>query len=187
MSRELLRSIWDGFVVGFIVGFALFMLYFMSPPYSPESFVVKHTRVKVVERLEPSYLECYNDSNGCRKLAEALVYEARGEGRIGMRAVAYVVLARVEANGWPSTVWGVITQRRQFSYLQDMHRQKSPTEEDFQIAYEEALRAYRGMSRNPVPGALWYHSNSIKPPKWTKSLEELRLCLGDHIFYKEKS
>lgn len=151
-----------------------------------EAYAITLEKVRIIERIPPPYKNCALEHGWCDRLAEALVYEARGEGSVGMRAVAYVILERKKSKNWPSTIREVVEQRKQFSYLQDMHRQKTPTDKDFDIAYKEAYDAYFGLSENPVPGAKWYHSTSIKPPKWTKGLEVVK-TLGNHIFYKEKN
>lgn len=148
-------------------------------------FAVSLTNLKAVEELPPDYQSCATDYPWCYRLAQALVYEARGEGEIGMRAVAFVILGRAKDKGWPSTINGVIEQKKQFSYLQDMHNQVKPTKEDFDLAYKVAYDAYFGISKTPVPGARWYHSTGIKPPKWTKKLEVVE-TIGNHVFYKEK-
>jgi N-acetylmuramoyl-L-alanine amidase len=155
-------------------------------PAAAEAYRIASSKVKIIERIPPPYQNCALEHQWCDRLAEALVYEARGEGSVGMRAVAYVILERKKSKNWPSTIREVVEQRKQFSYLEDMHRQKTPTDKDFDIAYKEAYDAYFGLSENPVPGAKWYHSTSIKPPKWTKDLEVVK-TLGNHIFYKEKS
>lgn len=155
-------------------------------PSAAEAYRIASSKVKIIERLSPPYQNCALEHGWCDRLAEALVYEARGEGAVGMRAVAHVIMQRKESKGWPSTVREVVEQRRQFSYLLDKHLQSKPTQKDFDIAYKEAYDAYFGLSENPVPGAKWYHSTSIKPPKWTKDLEVVK-TIGNHIFYKEKS
>ena len=43
-------------------------------------------------------------------LAEAMYYEARGEGRGGQMAVAEVVIRRTKTNGYPRSVCGVVYQ-----------------------------------------------------------------------------
>jgi hypothetical protein len=155
-------------------------------PSEVEVYRIASSKVRIIERISPPYQNCALEHGWCDKLAEALVYEARGEGAVGMRAVAHVILERKESKGWPNTIRDVIEQRKQFSYLQDKHKQKSPTSEDFDIAYKEAYDAYFGLSENPVPGAKWYHSVNIRPPKWTKDLEVVKI-IGNHVFYKEKS
>lgn len=147
-------------------------------------FRVQPQKLNSMLELDPPYHNCIFEHQWCSRLAEALVYEARGEGSIGMRAVAYVILERVKHKGWPNTIRGVVEQKYQFSYLQDKHKQSEPTKKDFDLAYKEAYDAVFGISENPVPGAKWYHSDRIKPPKWTKDLEVVKI-IGGHIFYKE--
>lgn len=147
-------------------------------------FQINPQKLGSILNLDPPYHNCVFEHRWCGGLAEALVYEARGEGPIGMRAVAYVILERVKDKGWPNTIRGVVEQKYQFSYRQDKHKQSEPTKKDFDLAYKEAYDAVFGISENPVPGAKWYHSDRIKPPKWTKDLEVVKI-IGGHIFYKE--
>ena len=51
-----------------------------------------------------------------RCLTEALYFEARGESRSGQRAVAEVILNRVDSRAFPGSVCHVVHQRGQFSY-----------------------------------------------------------------------
>ena len=52
-------------------------------------------------------------------LAEAIYFEARGTGAEGEAAVAHVIVNRMNASEFPSTVCGVVTQGCQFSYRCD--------------------------------------------------------------------
>ena len=51
-----------------------------------------------------------------RCLTEALYHEARGESVKGQRAVAEVILNRVDHPAFPKSVCGVVNQPSQFSY-----------------------------------------------------------------------
>ena len=50
-------------------------------------------------------------------LSLALYHEARGEPLNGQRAVAEVIMNRVESNRFPDTICGVVMQPNQFSFV----------------------------------------------------------------------
>lgn len=120
------------------------------------------------------------DTSVCYKLAEAIVYESRGETKEGRRLVGSVILNRVEDRRFPNNVHGVVHQRRQFSYLRDMGKQTPPTESDWEKAYRDA---YYLLKNGGTPDILWYHSSKVKPV-WRKGLKEYAK-VGNHIFYKD--
>ncbi len=115
----------------------------------------------------------------CAKIAEVIVYESRGEPARGRRLVGSVVLNRVKDKRFPNTIEEVVHQRRQFSYLNDMHKQKKPTNKDWQKAYFDATILLKGDVEGDI---LWYHSRKVKP-SWSESLEVAHR-VGNHIFYK---
>ena len=120
------------------------------------------------------------DLEKCYKLAEAIVYESRGETKEGRRLVGSVILNRVEDRRFPDSVYGVVHQRRQFSYLRDMEKQSPPTESDWDKAYRDA---YYLLKNGSTPDILWYHSKKVKPI-WRNSLGQYAK-VGNHIFYKD--
>jgi len=118
-------------------------------------------------------------------LAENIYHEARGEGINGMLAVANVTLNRVATTGFPSTVCGVVYQPYQFSWT--LIRDQIGIYE--KAAYEQSLAIAKyalTTAEDITGGALFFHSITIKRPKWTKGYEEA-LVLNNHIFYKGKS
>ena len=121
-------------------------------------------------------------------LAQAVYYEARGEGPSGMRAVAQVVLNRVRHPAFPKTVCGVVYQgaaRRvgcQFSFVCDgsMRRGKEPGA--WRRAREIAAKAMGGYVMADVGNATHFHTLGVSP-RWRNTL--LRVAqIGTHIFYR---
>lgn len=126
-------------------------------------------------------------SKPCKKMAEALVYEARGEGlgSEGMAAVGIVIKNRADGdNRFPDTIIGVIEQRHQFSYLADMHKQRKPTDSDWIKAYAVSYDVLNGEYKSLVGSATHYHANYVQP-SWSNHLEKVA-TIGNHIFYWEK-
>ncbi len=121
-------------------------------------------------------------------LAQAVYYEARGEGVAGMRAVAQVVLNRARHPAFPKSVCGVVYQgaaRRvgcQFSFVCDgsMRRGKEPGA--WRRAREIASNAMGGFVMAEVGNATHFHTTGVSP-SWRNRL--LRVVqVGTHVFYR---
>lgn len=124
---------------------------------------------------------CKRDKQ-CQSLAEAVVYEARGEEELGRYAVAWVIRNRAEAKRWPDTITQVIHQYRQFSYLRDKHKQQTPTKQDWTRAYVVGYDVLHDEITSPVGEATHYHSIRVRP-RWAKDLEMVAR-IDNHIFYR---
>lgn len=121
-------------------------------------------------------------SKGCKKLAEAVVWESRSESLEGRYAVAWVIRNRVEHSRWGNDIVSVVHQNKQFSYLQDMEYQTSPTQKDWTEALVVAYDVLNDEVMSPVWDATHYHNTSVTPV-WSKDLE-LVAQIGNHIFYR---
>lgn len=149
----------------------------------PEVYVIKHTAMPVYKPLQPlNASEICSAIPHCAKLAEVLVYEARGEPDIGKAAVAQVILNRTKDPRWGDSIKEVIHQPHQFSYLKDKHKQAPPTNNDWITARKIAYGIISGAISNPVGEATHYHAARVKP-KWAKKLEPVAK-IGQHIFYR---
>ena len=124
---------------------------------------------------------CLKDDS-CNKLAEAIIFEARGEPDIGQIAVAQVILNRKQDPRWGNSIRDVIHQPRQFSYLKDKHKQAPPTKHDWNKARKIARAVISGTVINPVGDATHYHAARIRP-KWAKKLQPVA-SIGQHVFYR---
>jgi len=126
-----------------------------------------------------------------RCLAEAMYYEARGEGVTGEEAIAEVVFHRMHRRGYPASICGVVYQGAydgglgcQFSFVcnGDMNRAKSPG------AWAQArLLAAKILSGDTLLGnvtgdATSFHAVDVEPD-WAGSLERT-VQIGNHVFYR---
>lgn len=114
-------------------------------------------------------------------LTEALYHEARGEGRQGQRAVAEVILNRVDSGSFPRTVCGVINQPSQFSYTiggTKPIRNKAA----FLRAQDIANEALSGAPRELTGGATYFHTPAVRPA-WSRRFQRT-VQIGRHIFYR---
>lgn len=126
-------------------------------------------------------------------LARTLWGEARGEGSMGMHAVAAVILNRLKmaekAGGfwWGNTVQGICKKPYQFSCWNkdDPNLEKLKVVDDRDIHFATAMRLARraviGALTDPTNGATHYHAAGINPP-WARN-EKPTAVLGRHIFY----
>jgi spore germination cell wall hydrolase CwlJ-like protein len=110
-----------------------------------------------------------------------------------MYAVAEVVMSRVKDSRWPDTVCGVIQQKRrgicQFSWYCDGMSDEPwlhiPLERTaWQLAKIVANVVLEHGPSNLTRGALWYHSNKVRP-RWSYIYIPVRV-IEDHIFYVER-
>jgi spore germination cell wall hydrolase CwlJ-like protein len=121
-------------------------------------------------------------------LTQAVYYEARGEGRDGMRAVAQVVLNRARHPAFPKTVCGVVFQgagRRtgcQFSFTCDGSMRGRVDRGAWNRASQIATEALSGRVYAQVGTATHFHTTAVAP-SWRGSLVRVGQ-VGDHIFYR---
>ncbi|MDO5529897.1 MAG: cell wall hydrolase [Paracoccus sp. (in: a-proteobacteria)] len=118
-------------------------------------------------------------SSAQRCLAEALYFEARGEGVNGQRAVAEVILNRVDSRQFPSSVCGVVNQRGQFTY-----RRGLPMSNRAAAARANSIAAefLNGAPRNLTGGATYFHATHVRP-SWSRRFVRTTQ-IGAHIFYR---
>jgi spore germination cell wall hydrolase CwlJ-like protein len=121
-------------------------------------------------------------------LTQAAYYEARGEGREGMRAVTQVVLNRVRHPAFPNSVCGVVFQgagRRtgcQFSFTCDGSMRGRVNTAAWNRARDIASAALSGTVYAGVGNATHFHTTGVSP-RWRNSLVRVSQ-VGDHLFYR---
>lgn len=133
------------------------------------------------------------DDNGeIDLLARTIWGEARGEGYTGMKAVANVIMNRVQKGSWyGKTVQEVVLKPYQFSTwnANDVNRNKAAnvdeTDTSFWTAKKIASLAYNGQIDDITGGAINYHSVGVNP-YWASEMEKT-VQIGNHIFYKERA
>ncbi|KGJ06762.1 Cell Wall Hydrolase [Paracoccus halophilus] len=121
-------------------------------------------------RISQSDLEC---------LSEALYFEARGEGANGQRAVAEVILNRVDHPRFPQTVCAVVNQRGQFTYNKNARIRDKGT---YARVRKIAIAALSGAPRTLTNGATYFHTRAVSP-SWSRRFERTTR-IGAHIFYR---
>ena len=136
----------------------------------------------------------FNEQHQC--LAMNIYHEARGDSRLGQKAVGWVTINRVMHDNYPDTICDVVYQARldangnprrnqcQFSWYCD-GRSDTPRDTDTwlhsqQVAYE-VMESY-GKAEDFTEGAIMYHASYVNP-YWTSSYEKT-VRIDTHIFYK---
>jgi len=116
-----------------------------------------------------------------RCLATAVFYEARSESLAGQLAVANVVIERARSGRFPSSLCGVVTQPRQFSFVRGGRLPQAPTNgQQWRTAAAIAEIALEDSWENPVEGALFFHATHVSP-NWNRPRVTR---IGGHIFYR---
>lgn len=167
-------------IASFIVSF-VFALYLYSSLFINFTVAeVTDTDVTASHTFDLSEM-CLIDSE-CNLIAEAIVWEARGEKLEGQYAVASVIINRVNHPNFPEDIKSVINQRHQFSYIKDKHTQTSPEESDWENAYRVAYDVmYNGNITTP---ALFYLNPTKveRLPRWAREFTMIS-SIGSHDFY----
>ena len=121
-------------------------------------------------------------------LTQAVYYEARGEGRAGMQAVAQVVLNRARHAAFPRTICGVVYQgaaRRtgcQFSFTCNGAMRGRVQQGAWDRARNIASAALSGHVFAPVGNATHFHTTAVSPG-WRGALVRVGQ-VGSHVFYR---
>jgi spore germination cell wall hydrolase CwlJ-like protein len=149
---------------------------------------IEPDRVQVVQR-EAKRAQRRESDLQC--LAENVYFEARGEPLKGQYAVAEVTLNRTRAPNFPHTICAVVHEMRWDSNRHRFVADFSWTElgalsPDEGPAWKRAMTvasaAYDDEQDSIVPGALFYHSTSVRPG-WARTRTQVAK-IGNHVFYR---
>lgn len=125
-----------------------------------------------------------------RCLAEAMYYEARGEGIDGEKAIAEVVFHRMKTRGYPHSICGVVYERAapghgcQFSFTCNGEMQEAKSPGAWWRARRLATKIVDGLIQlgNMTDDAISFHAVDVQPG-WGDHLVRT-IQIGNHIFYK---
>lgn len=122
-------------------------------------------------------------SGDMRCLAQAIYFEARGEPLAGQLAVGRVVVNRAESNLFPDDYCGVVTQRKQFSFVKNGHIPAvNTTSAAWQRAKAIARIAHQELWQSEARDALYFHAKRVHPRWATRKIA--RATIDSHIFYR---
>lgn len=133
-----------------------------------------NTTAKVTSSRGGAYQRTYTQAEW-DMLAQVVYGEARGEIYDGQVAVAAVVLNRMEHDGFPDTMRGVVFQKNAFTCVSDGQYYMTPD----RTAYQAALEAMQGT--DPTGGCLYYWNPVTATSRWiwTRTIETR---IGNHVF-----
>lgn len=115
-------------------------------------------------------------------LAGAVYFESKGEPLAGQLAVAEVILNRASSGKFPSSICGVVTQKRQFSFVRGGRIPPIPrSSAAWRKAVAIAHIATEDLADSAVKDALFFHADYVSPG-W-RGLTRVA-SVGNHIFYR---
>lgn len=141
-----------------------------------------------VSRQALDRLEVGERSPDWKCLAEAMYFEARGEGVEGQVAVAEVILNRVDSVQYPDTVCAVVGQGAgnggvcQFSYNCDGRKNRIANRPVYDRIGKIAWLMLAGKPRTLTDEALYFHSTAVNP-SWSRKYVRTAQ-IGRHLFYR---
>ncbi len=123
-------------------------------------------------------------------LARTIWGEARGEGSIGMQAVAAVIYNRLHVSKekgkfwWGNSIIEICQKPYQFSCWNrdDPNYRKVLNVDRRDRAFAKALDIARGCMADPTGGATHYHVAGVHP-FWSRN-QQPTAAIGHHIFYR---
>jgi len=130
-----------------------------------------------------------------RCLALNVYFEARGEKTEGQFAVALVTMNRTKSRHYPSSVCGVVWQKRQFSWTHDGKSDRPTDMRAWELARKIAQVTYLGYSRlsarsrkalDLTKGALHFYAPRLAAPYWAEAHSVTRV-IGGHVFLTGRS
>lgn len=165
---------------------AVFMILGNQPPPPPKPVDTTIVSRSSLPGANWPKTEVYIDNQELDCLMRNIYWEAKGEGFLGMLAVANVTLNRVKDPKWPKSICEVVYQPYQFSWTLEPSKLKGKIIDSDMSIYDIAMHAYRNKDNPAVDvteGATWFHATYIKPPIWTRG-KEVATKIGRHIFYR---
>lgn len=154
----------------------------------PDSLVVRTADLDVSPLLRAVIMQKILGEERC--LAEAMYYEARGEGTEGEKAIAEVVFHRMKAPGFPHSLCGVVYQGVgsghgcQFSFACSGEMLATKNLGSWLRAKRLAVRIVSGVEQlgNETADAISFHAIDVEPD-WGDHLIRT-IQIGNHIFYR---
>ncbi len=154
----------------------------------PASLVLRTAPIEISPSLEQLVLERVAAEQRC--LAEAMYYEARGEGLDGEKAIAEVVFHRMKSRGYPHSICGVVYEGAavrhgcQFSFACNGELQLPKTMGAWASARRLAGKILGGIVQlgDETGDAISFHAADIQPG-WGDGLVRT-IQIGNHVFYR---
>ena len=153
--------------------------------YSPD--VVPAPRPKTIFSRMKIQVALENLASETSCLAEALYYEARGQGVLGQKAIAEVVVRRTHKAGFPHSICGVVHQGSgngcQFSFVCDGTMDRPKATGEWNHALRLAAKIITGTMplTNITQGAISFHAATLEAA-WPGMVQTV--TIGHNVFYR---
>jgi len=184
-----IRKVWDITASGFNVVLAGSIILYAIAAHAETKKVMDQLELNISLLLLDSQLEC---------IATNIYHEARSESELGMSAVAWVTLNRVEHKQYPNSpcevVYDAVTDNFnnpkkymcQFSWYCDGKSDKIRNAAMWGKALVIASDILNNFDNYPDPtgGSHMYHANYVNPD-WAEDYEKV-VNIDNHIFYRDK-
>lgn len=153
---------------------------------------------KQMQEFEAAWEEILKQEEKYKKqqkncLKNALYYEARSEGKIGIIAVASVIENRKNSGKYPGEYCKVINQRKQFSYTLEGRPDVEAIERHLRaadkVAYVQVSQVademLEGRFEPVLPSGVMHYATKKISNAWVKT-KKIHATIGNHHFYKER-
>lgn len=116
-------------------------------------------------------------------LARNIYFEARGEPRAGMVAVAFVTRNRVRSGVWKGSICDIVYQPKQFSWTSRGREPPIHDKQSWQLSLDIAGDVLSNREyHDPTHNAVYFHNHQVRP-SWSRS-KTRTVVIGNHAFYK---
>ena len=139
--------------------------------------------------LAAEYRELKTKQQEKQCLTAALFHEAKGEGLIGIKAVASVIENRKHNADYPGTYCKIIKQHRQFSFVLEgkpihkLEQQVKPSEREvFALVSKLAEQMLQGRFKPVLPAKVLHYTTHAVKNQWTQKMQVVAK-VGNHRFY----
>jgi spore germination cell wall hydrolase CwlJ-like protein len=145
------------------------------------------TQILFATALSSMFAQTINAQSDEQIVAETLLGEARGEGRVGLYAVACVIQERINDKRWPSTGRKVCLQPKQFSCWNgraikcSLAGNKKIKHREYALSLARVIVAKKKL-KDITDKANHYHAVGVHP-RWARGIKPV-VVLGRHIFYR---
>lgn len=144
----------------------------LSKPLQEKVGIAPYTRI-----IDEKQLKCLTDN---------VYFEARNQKDVGMKAVAFTTLNRLQHIKFPSTICEVVYQRNEYKCQFSWTCYKRQRVTDL-YNYRRAKKIAKTVLINyeymydVTKGATFFHRNDVRP-SWAKTRKRTAI-IGKHIFY----
>lgn len=122
------------------------------------------------------------DARAAQALALTMYHEAKGEGRLGMLAVGWVVLNRMADGRFPDSIEGIVYQGCQFSWVCNGVPQQPTDRRAWRLAQQLARQLLAEPPPDPTRGALWFNGSDVGHSGLGADVAA-STRIGRHLFY----